>query len=161
MLYQILESHHPEERYLVHLFTNALLGYLSFPLNKKTPRTLDEAYYIATMIEEKVSFLDIGCLFTIITFNGENFFTLKSFIIDLQEEGEKTANRQEITEEIVEEPEPNNEVSTCPLPLEETIHKPSPPAKQQDDKVSFFPFRDFDDTLFHDSESDGEMESPN
>jgi hypothetical protein len=41
------------------------------------------------------------------------------------------------------------------------IHKPSPPAQQQDDKVSFFPFQNFDDTLFHDSESDGEMESPN
>jgi hypothetical protein len=42
------------------------------------------------------------------------------------------------------------------------IHKPYPPAQQrQDDKVRFFPFQDFDDTLFHDSESDGEMESPN
>jgi hypothetical protein len=46
-------------------------------------------------------------------------------------------------------------------PPNEAIHKPSPPAQQQDDKVSFFPFQDFDDTLFHDSESDGEMESPN
>ena len=26
-LYQIPESHHPEERYLIHLFTHALLGY--------------------------------------------------------------------------------------------------------------------------------------
>jgi hypothetical protein len=34
MLYQIPESHHPEERYLVHLFTHALLGYLSFLLIK-------------------------------------------------------------------------------------------------------------------------------
>jgi hypothetical protein len=161
MLYQIPESHHPEERYLVHLFTNALLGYLSSPLNERTPRTLDEAYYIAAVIEEKVSSLDIGCLFTSSTVNGENLFTLESFVIDLQEEGEQTTDQRRIAEEIVEEPEPNNEVSTCPLPLDEAIHKPSPPAQQQDDKVSFFPFQDFDDTLFHDSESDGEMESPN
>ena len=51
--------------------------------------------------------------------------------------------------------------STCPPPPNEEIHKPSPLAQQKDDKVSFFPFQDFDDTLFHGSESDGEMESPN
>jgi hypothetical protein len=89
------------------------------------------------------------------TVNGENLFTLESFVIDLQEEGEQATDRRGIAEEIVEEPEPNNEVSSCPLPLDEAIHKPSPPAQQQDDKVSFFPFQDFDDTLFHDSESDG------
>jgi hypothetical protein len=147
MLYQIPESHHPEERYLVHLFTRALLGYLSFPLDKITPRTLDEAYYMAAVIEEKISLFDIRCLFTLSTLNGESLFTLESFIIDLQEEGEQTTDRRGIAEEIVEEPEPNNEVSTCPLPLDEVIHKPSPPAHQQDDKVSFFPFRDFDDTV--------------
>jgi hypothetical protein len=38
MLYQIPESHHPEERYLVHLFTRALLGYLSFPLDENNPK---------------------------------------------------------------------------------------------------------------------------
>jgi hypothetical protein len=161
MLYQIPESHHPEERYLVHLFTRALLGYLSFPLDKRTPRTLDEAYYMAAVIEEKISLFDIGCLFTLSTLNGESLFTLENFIIDFQEEGEQTTDRQGIVEDTVEEPEPNDEVSTCPLPLDEAIHKPSPPAQQQDDKVSFFPFQDFDDTLFHDSESDGEMESPN
>jgi hypothetical protein len=159
MLYQIPESHHPEERYLVYLFTYALLGYLSFPLNEIAPGTLNEAYYMAAVIEEKVSSFDIGCLFTLSTVNGENLFTLESFVIDLQEEGEQTTDRRGIAEEIVEEPEPNNEVSSCPLPLDEVIHKPSPPAQQQDDKVSFFPFQDFDDTLFHDSESDGEMES--
>jgi hypothetical protein len=31
MLYQVPKSHHPEEKYLVHLFTRALLG---FPLDK-------------------------------------------------------------------------------------------------------------------------------
>jgi hypothetical protein len=161
MLYQIPESHHPEERYLVHLFTRALLGYLSFPLDKRTPRTLDEAYYMAAVIEEKISSLEIRCLFTSSTLNGESLFTLENFIIDFQEEGEQTTDRQGIAEDTVEEPEPNDEVSTCPLPLDEAIHKPSPPAQQQHDEVSFFPFQDFDDTLFLNSESDGKMESPN
>ena len=49
-LYQIPESHHPEERYMIHLFTHAFLGYLSFPLDKRTPRSLDEAYYMASVI---------------------------------------------------------------------------------------------------------------
>ena len=146
---------------MVHLFICALLEYLSFPRNEIAPRTLDEAYYMAAVIEEKISSFDIGCLFTLSALNRESLFTLESFIIDLQEEGEQTIDQQGIVEEIAEESEPNNEVSTCPLPLDEAIHKPSPPAQQQDDKVSFFPFQDFDDTLFHDSESDGEMESPN
>jgi hypothetical protein len=90
MLYQIPENHHPKERYLVHLFTRALLGYLSFPLDKITPRTLDEAYYMVAVIEEKISSFDIGCLFTLSTLNGESLLTLESFIIDLQEEGEQT-----------------------------------------------------------------------
>jgi hypothetical protein len=33
------------------------------------------------------------------------------------------------------------------------------PAQQKDDEVSCFPFQDFDDTLSHDSENEGEMES--
>jgi hypothetical protein len=92
MLYQIPESHHLEERYLVHLFTLALLGYLSFPLDKITPRMLDEAYYMDAVIEENISSFDIGCLFTLSTLNGERFLTLEIFIIDLQEEGEHTTD---------------------------------------------------------------------
>jgi hypothetical protein len=38
------------------------LGYLSSPLDKITPRTLDEAYYMAVVIEDNISSFDIGCL---------------------------------------------------------------------------------------------------
>jgi hypothetical protein len=44
------------------------------------------------------------------------------------------------------------------------LMKPSkafPPAQQKDDEVSCFPFQDFDDTLFHDSENEGEMKALN
>jgi hypothetical protein len=44
ILYRIPESHHPEDKYIVHLYTNALLVHLGFPLSKKGPRTLDEAH---------------------------------------------------------------------------------------------------------------------
>jgi hypothetical protein len=116
---------------------------------------------MAARIEENISLSGIRCLFTSGTLNRESLFALENFIVDFQEEGEQTSDRQGIVEDTVEELEPNDEVSTCPPPPNEAIHKPSPPAQQQDDKVSFFPFQDFDDTLFHDSESDGEMESLN
>jgi hypothetical protein len=93
MLYQIPESHYLEERFLVHLFTRAFLGYLSSPLDKITPRTLVEAYYMAAMIEENICSFDIGWIFTLSTLNGESLFTLESFIIDLQEEGEQTTDQ--------------------------------------------------------------------
>ena len=44
---------------------------------------------------------------------------------------------------------------------DEAVHEPFPPAQQEDDEVSCFPFQDLDDTLFHDSESEGEVESSN
>jgi hypothetical protein len=58
------------------------------------------------------------------------------------------------------EPEHDDEVSTCPPP-DEAIHEPFSPAQEEKNEVSCFPFQDFDITLFHDSESEGEMESSN
>jgi hypothetical protein len=59
------------------------------------------------------------------------------------------------------EPKQNDEVSTCAPPSDEAVHEPFPPAQQKDDEVSCFPFQDSDDTLFHDSENEGEMEALN
>ena len=89
MLYQIPEEHHPEERYLVHLFTRALLGYLSFPLDKRTPRTLDEAYSMAARIEENISFSEIRCLFTSGTLNRESLFSLRTSLLISKKKGNK------------------------------------------------------------------------
>jgi hypothetical protein len=47
------------------------------------------------------------------------------------------------------------------MSLTKAIHEPFPPTQQKDDEVSFFPFQDFGDTLFHDSENEGEMEALN
>jgi hypothetical protein len=40
LLLKILISHHPEDRYLIYLYTNALLVHLGFLLSKKGPRTI-------------------------------------------------------------------------------------------------------------------------
>jgi hypothetical protein len=52
LLYQIPESHRPKDKYLVYLYTNGILGHLSFLLNKKNPKTLAEAYNMAIRIEK-------------------------------------------------------------------------------------------------------------
>jgi hypothetical protein len=93
----------------------------------------------------------------------ESLVTLENFIVDFQEEGEQTMDQHRTVEDTVEELEPkqNDEVSTCAPPSDEVVHKPFPPTQQKDDEVSCFPFQNFDDTLFHDSESEGEMESSN
>jgi hypothetical protein len=55
ILYRIPRSHHLEDKYIVHLYTNALLVHLGFPLNKKGPKTLHEAHDKAKRIEENIS----------------------------------------------------------------------------------------------------------
>jgi hypothetical protein len=161
MLYQIPEIHHPEEKYLIHLFTRALLAHLGFPLDKRAPRMLNEAYSMAARIEENISLSEIRYLFTSGTLSRESLFSLENFIVDFQEEGEQTTDQQGIVEDTVEESEPNDEVSTCPPLSDEAIQEPISPAQQKDDEVSCFPSQDSDDTLFHDSENEGEMEALN
>jgi hypothetical protein len=53
-LYQILESHHHKEKYLIYLYTNGLQGHLSFLLNKKNSKTLAEAHNMAIQIEKNL-----------------------------------------------------------------------------------------------------------
>jgi hypothetical protein len=55
----------------------------------------------------------------------------------------------------------NDEVSTCAPPSDEAIQELIFHAQQKDDEVGFFPFQDFDCTLFHDSENKGEMKALN
>jgi hypothetical protein len=50
-LYQIPRDHYPEDKYLVDLFTNALVAHLGFLLSKKRPKTLHEACNMAMQIE--------------------------------------------------------------------------------------------------------------
>jgi hypothetical protein len=55
LLQQIPRSHHLEDKYLVYLDTNALLGQIGFLLNEKGPRRIQDAYHMATKIKENIS----------------------------------------------------------------------------------------------------------
>jgi hypothetical protein len=55
LLQQIPRSHHLEDKYLVYLYTNALSGKLGFLLNENGPSKIQEAYHMATKIEENIS----------------------------------------------------------------------------------------------------------
>ena len=81
------------------------------------------------------------------------------------EEGKEfTHASAEDNKDIVKEKEPedikhDDEVSMCSPPYDEAIHELVPPTQEEENEVSHFPFQDFDNTLFYDSESEGEMES--
>jgi hypothetical protein len=65
---------------------------------------------------------------------------------------------------MVEEREPedikhNDEVLMCDPPSNEAIQSPIFPSQEEEGEVSHFPFQDFDNTLFYDSEIEGEMKS--
>jgi hypothetical protein len=59
-----------------------------------------------------------------------------------------------------QEPKQDHEVPTYAPPSDEAIQEPFSPAQKNDDEVSCFPFQDSDNTLSHDSENEGEIESP-
>jgi hypothetical protein len=178
LLFQIPRSHHHENKYILYLYTNALLVHLRFPLSKKGPR-----------IEANISLSQERHLFTLDTLSLERLVSFETFTVDFQEEGEQIINQQEAkhkdfdevfqshkeeqrithssaenNEDVVEELEPedikhDDEVLMCPPPSDEAIQSPIFPAQEEEDEVSHFPFQDFDNTLFHDSKSEGEMES--
>ena len=60
LLHQIPKSHYPESKYLMYLYTNGLLGHLSFLLNKKGPKTLTESHHMAIRIEVNLSLSKIN-----------------------------------------------------------------------------------------------------
>jgi hypothetical protein len=141
-LHQIPASHRPEEEYVVHLYTHAILAHLGFPLSKRDPRTLNEAYGMATRIERNISLSGIKDLFTLGTFSMESLFSHENFVDNFQEEGEQTIFRHGIAKDMAEEMEPsqNDEVSTCAPPSDEAIQEPFSPAQQKEDEVCCFPF---------------------
>jgi hypothetical protein len=55
LLYQIPENHHPEDKYLFYLFSDALLVHLGFLLSKKTPKKINEDYNMAMRIGVNIS----------------------------------------------------------------------------------------------------------
>jgi hypothetical protein len=107
-LYQIPRSHHPGDKYLIYLYTNALLVHLGFLLNKKGTKTIDDAYYMTRKIEENISLSKRKHIFSLETKIDDpkgtpDTFSLEQLLsLDIFEGREQVINQQE-----VEESDPN------------------------------------------------------
>jgi hypothetical protein len=155
LLCQIPQSHRPEERYLVYLYANGLQGHLSFLLSKKNPKTLSEAHNMAIQIEKNLSLtranaMDILSLIKLVS--HENFE-------DTQEKGEQIVDQQNENIDEEQEPEKDDEVSTCAPPADEVMQEPVSPVQQSEDEVSHFPLQNSNNTVLLDSKEEGEMEA--
>jgi hypothetical protein len=128
LLYQIPPSHRPEEKYLVYLYTNGLQGHLSFLLNKKKPKTLPEAHDMAIQIEKSLSMTKTNAMDTLSLIK---LVSHGNFVEDTQERGEQVFNQQNEDMDEEQEPEQDDEVSTCAPPSDEAIQEPFSPAQQK------------------------------
>jgi hypothetical protein len=130
ILYPIPESHHPEDKYIIHLYTNVLLVHLGFPLIKKGPRTLDEAHSMAKIIKKNISLSEIRHFFTSGTLSVESLVSLETFTIDFQEEGEQHFDQQNYKGKDLDEVfQPHKEDKRI---IEDTVEELEP---EQDDEV--------------------------
>jgi hypothetical protein len=153
LLYQIPQSHRPEGNYLVYLYTNGLQGHLSFLLNKKNPKTLAEAHNMAIQIEKSLSSNAMDTL-SLIKLVSHGYF-----VEDTQERGERVSNQQNEDIDEEQEPEQDDEVSTCAPPTDEVMQEPVSPVQQSEDEVSCFPLQRSNDTVSLNSKDEEEMEA--
>jgi hypothetical protein len=58
-----------------------------------------------------------------------------------------------------QEPEQDDEVSTCAPPADEVMQEPISPVQQSEDEVSYFPLQNSTDTVLLDSREEEEMEA--
>jgi hypothetical protein len=160
-LYHIPDSHRPEREYVVHHYTHAIWPHLGLPLRKRAPKTLDEAYCMAKEIRDNISSSGINDLFTSGTLTMESLYSHENIVDDFQEEGKQTIIQHEMIEDVAEETESeqNDEGSISVPPSDEAIQESFSPAQQKEDEVSCFSSMISNDTLFHDSEREEEMQS--
>jgi hypothetical protein len=129
---------------------------LSFLLNKKKPETLPEAHDMAIQIEKSLFMTKTNAMDTLSLIK---LVSHGNFVEDTQERGEQVFNQQNEDMDEEQEPEQDDEVSTCAPPTDEAIQEPFSPAQQKEDEVSCFSSRDSNDTLILDLESEEEMEA--
>jgi hypothetical protein len=158
-LCRIPKSHYPEMEYVVHRYTHAILPYLGVSLRKRAPRTLNDAYGMAKEIKNNIFSSGMNDLFTSGTLTMESLYSHEDLVDDFQEEGKQTVIQHEMNEDIDEEQEPekDDEVSTCAPPTDEVMHEPVSPTQQSEEEVSHLPFQDANDTVY--SEDEEEMEA--
>jgi hypothetical protein len=156
LLYQIPQSHRPEEKYLVYLYTNGLQVHLSFLLSKKKPKTFPEAHDMAIQIEKSLlmTMTDTMDTLSLIKLVSHGYF-----VEDTQERGEQVFNQQNEDIDEEQEPEQDDEVSTCAPPTDEVMQEPVSPVQQSEDEVSYFPLQNSNDTVSLNSKDEEEMEA--
>jgi hypothetical protein len=154
LLFQIPQSHRPEGNYLVYLYTNGLQGHLSFLLNKKNPKTLAEAHNMAVQIEKSLFMTKTDAMDTLSLIK---LVSHGNFVEDTQERREQVLDQQNEDVDEEQEPEQDDEVSTCSSPTDEVMQEPVSPVQQSEEEVSHFPFQDANDTVY--SEDEEEMEA--
>jgi hypothetical protein len=156
VLYQIPQTHRPEEKYLVYLYTNGLQAHLSFLLNKKKPETFPEAHDMAIQIEKSLFMTKTDAMDTL------SFMKLVShgnFVEDTQERGGQVFNQHNEDMDEEQEPEQDDEVTTCAPPSDEAIQESVSPVQQSEDEVSYFPLQNSNDTVSFNSKDEEEMEA--
>jgi hypothetical protein len=153
LLYQIPQSHRPEGNYLVYLYTNGLQGHLSFLLNKKSPKTLAEAHNMAVQIEKSLSLTNTNAMDTL---GLIKLVSQGHFVEDTQEIGEQAFNQQKEDIDQEQEPEQDDEVSTCAPPTDEFMREPISPVQKSEEEVSHFLFQDANDTVYSEDEEEKE-----
>jgi hypothetical protein len=78
------------------------------------------------------------------------------FVEDTQEKGEQIVDQQNEDVDEEQEPEQDNEVSTCAPPMDEVMQEPVPPMQQSKEEVSHLPFQDANDTAYLEDEEEME-----
>ena len=76
----------------------------------------------------------------------------------LEEEQDLSHNPRECSEDVTRKADYEDEAPVTAPQSDEALQDPVPPAQDDENKVSHFPFQSFDDTLFYDSGSEEEME---
>jgi hypothetical protein len=153
-LCQFPPSRHPEDKYLVYLYTKGLQAHLSFLVNKRKPKTVPEAHKMAMEIERSLFMTKTDAMDTL---SMMKLVSQKDFVEDTQEKGEQIVDQQ--NENVIKEQEleKDDEVSTCAPPTDEVMREPVSPIQQSEEEVSHFPFQDANDTEY--SEDEEEMEA--
>jgi hypothetical protein len=155
-LHQFPPSHHPEDKYLVYLYTKGFQPHLSFLLDKRKPKTIPQAHKMALEIEKSLFMTKTDAMDAL---SMMKLVSHKDFVEGTQEKGKQIVDQQNKNLIKEQEPEKNNEVSTCAPPTKEVMQEPVSPVQQNKDEVSTFPFQISNDVVLLDSKDEEEREA--
>jgi hypothetical protein len=84
---------------------------------------------------------------------------MKTLLKIRKREGEQIVDQQNEDIDEEQEPENNDEVSTCASPTDEVMQEPISPVQQSEDEVSYLPLRNSNNTVLLDSKEEEETEA--